>query len=528
MRNRIPLPSHLRRCGKRIPVVAWRGLLCSALIGLYGPPQSTTAESGASLTLYNQHFGVVREPVMLDLEPGLNTVAFSEITAHLEPPSVILRDPAGKVSLRIVEQNYRNDPVSQEFLLQVFEGEEIDFLTTVDGQPATVRGRIVRAPYVMHAQAMQRYGQRYATTQRMRGGAGGGNAPIIEVDGLLRFQLPGLPLFPELGDDSIMKPTLHWTLEADQAVREQLELSYLSGGFSWEADYNWVVPEEGDRGALLGWVTMDNQSGRTFPDARIKLLAGDVSRIQPQDRGVRTEFRAAGVYMAPAEPSVEQREFDEYHIYILTRRTTLRDRETKQVEFVRADEVEGRRLYIYNGSGLFPSFWRTWNPERVRNDQSFGVQSNNRVWIYREIENTEENGLGMPLPAGRVRFYREDTDGALEFVGENEIEHTPRNETLRIYTGNAFDLVGERRRTDFQRDNRHNTITESFEIKVRNRKQDESVTIAVVEPLYRWYTWEIVEYSAPFEQLDSQTIRFPTPVDPDEEVVITYTVKYTW
>lgn len=479
------------------------------------------ARSAPSLTLYNQHFGVVREQVPLRLAAGINDVSFSEITAHVEPQSVILRDPQGGVGVRILEQNYRNDPVSQDLLLQYFEGQEIDFERTVQGEREIVRGRIVRAPYVMHQSAMQRFGNQYASTQLMRG-TGASNAPIIEVDGQLRFSLPGLPLFPELGDDSIMKPTLHWQLAADEAFNGQLELSYLSGGFTWAADYNLLIPDVGDEGTLIGWVTMENHSGRTFENARIKLIAGEVSRVQPTDQGrPQVMMRSAPA----ARQEVEQREFDEYHLYTLPRETTLRTRETKQVEFVRGEQVKAQRQYIYNGSGIRNPFDSLGNQ---RDNQAFGVQSNAKVWVYRIIENTRDNGLGMPLPAGKVRFYREDLDGSLEFIGENMIGHTPRNETLRLYTGDAFDLVGERIRTNFDRDASRRMITESFEIKVRNRKENETVAINIVEPLYRWSSWEITNHSDLYRKVDSQTIDFLVKVGPGEEKVVTYTVQYTW
>lgn len=494
-----------------------------ALIGLIAIPLSGEDAPTPSLTLYNQNFGVVREPVPLQLSAGINEISFSEITAHLEPQSVILRDPAGGVGVRILEQNYRNDPVSQDLLLQHFEGQEIDFERTTQGEREIIRGRIVRAPYVMHQDAMRRFGNQYLHMQMARG-TGAGNAPIIEVDGQLRFSLPGLPLFPQLADDSIMKPTLHWQLATDAAFDGMLELSYLSGGFTWAADYNLLIPEEGNIGTLIGWVTMENHSGRTFENAHIKLIAGEVSRIQPGQRPQEAMMRMQ-VAQVGREQAVEQREFDEYHLYTLPRQTTLRTREIKQVEFVRGEEVEARPRYIYNGSGIRNPFANLGNQ---RDNQSFGVQSNSRVWVYRMIENTRENGLGIPLPAGKVRFYREDIDGSPEFIGENMIDHTPRDETLRIYTGDAFDLVGERTRTHFDRQSARNTITESFEIKVRNRKEEETVSIHIVEPLYRWSGWEITEHSDTYRQLDSQTIEFLVQVAPGEEKVVTYTVRYTW
>ena len=226
---------------------------------------------------------MVRDTVPIDLKQGINNVRFTETTAHLEPDSVILRDSTGKTNLQILEQNYRNDPVSQELLLSFFEGKTIDFLVVEPNKPNTiVQGKIVRSGYARHSQeAMQRYGQRYAMAQSaMAYQSGGMSQPIIEVDGKLRFALPGQPLFPPLGDDTILKPTIEWQLQADKAAKLDAELAYVTGGMSWEADYNIVAPEKSDLLDFVGWVTMDNQSGKTFENAKIKLMAGDVSKIQ--------------------------------------------------------------------------------------------------------------------------------------------------------------------------------------------------------------------------------------------------------
>ena len=246
--------------------------------------------SQPALTIYNQNFAVVRDTVPIDLKQGINNVRFTETTAHLEPDSVILRDSTGKTNLQILEQNYRNDPVSQELLLSLFEGKTIDFLVVEPNKPNTiVQGKIVRSGYARHSQeAMQRYGQRYAMAQSaMAYQSGGMSQPIIEVDGKLRFALPGQPLFPPLGDDTILKPTIEWQLQADKAAKLDAELAYVTGGMSWEADYNIVAPEKSDLLDFVGWVTMDNQSGKTFENAKIKLMAGDVSKIQ-QAEGLAT------------------------------------------------------------------------------------------------------------------------------------------------------------------------------------------------------------------------------------------------
>jgi hypothetical protein len=355
----------------------------------------------------------------------------------------------------------------------------------------------------------------------------GAGQPIIELDGVLRFGLPGTPLFPSLADDTILEPTLHWLLETDAAGRLEAELSYVTGGMSWKADYNVVAPQQGDVLDLVGWVTIDNQCGKTFEDARVKLMAGDVSKIQPQNgmAGGRRSLLAPG-YSSSGPPVTEQT-FDEYHLYTLRQTTTLRDRETKQVEFVRAAGVQSRRLYIYDGARIDHWRYRGWDPYSLRTNREYGNQSNPKVWVMREFENTTDNSLGIPLPAGRLRFYRSDDDGQLEFTGENEIDHTPQDETIRVYTGSAFDLVGERRRTHFEVSNTQDWLDEAFEIKIRNHK-DESIEVRIVEHLYRWRSWEIVEKSRDYLKTDSQTIDFRVQVPPNGEQTVTYKVHYTW
>ena len=443
---------------------------------------------------------------------------------------MILRDPAGKTNLQILEQNYRNDPVSQELLLSLFEGKSIDFLVTEPNQPSKiVSGKVIRSGYAAHNQmAMRRYGQAYAMAQSsMAYGGGGTSQPIIEIDGKLRFSLPGQPLFPALTGDTILKPTLNWQIQADKAGKFDAELAYVTGGMSWEADYNVVAPENSDLVDVIGWVTMDNQSGKTFENAKIKLMAGDVSKIQPGEAhdmmgGGRNELA-----MRAAAPAVTEKAFEDYHLYSLARPTTLRDRETKQVEFVRANKVQSQKVYVYDGLKIDWNQYRGYRMENMRNNQDLGTEMDTKVAIMREFKNSEANHLGMPLPKGRVRFYKQDADKQLEFTGENTIDHTPKDETLRIYTGNAFDLVGERRRTNIKVDSNNHWLDETFEIVLRNHKK-EPVEIKVVEHLFRWTNWEIKEKSDTFLKTNAQTMEFRVPVKPDEEKKITYTVHYSW
>ena len=514
--------------------LALAGLACGITVRARGEAGNTAApappgaEAGAaaSLTIYNQMFAVVRQMIPLELRAGVNQVSYNEITAHLEPDSVILRDPSGARRLEILEQNYRNDPVSQELLLSLNEGKTIEFQTKdKDGKDVITPGKIVRSGYVPHYAAMSQYGQNYAMQQYgyVQGGSG---QPIIEVNGKLQFVLPGMPIFPALADDTILKPTLDWQIQSDKPGATNAELSYVTGGMRWQADYNILAPEEGDVLDVVGWVTLDNQSGKTFPNARIKLMAGDVSKLQQGGVGGVMSMEALDARAGAAAPPVTERKFDEYHLYTLERPTTLRDREMKQVEFIRAAGVKAQRIYVYDGLKTDRNT-AGWGFENIRNNPTYGTQSNPKVWVMQEIKNSEENHLGMPLPKGRVRFYRRDKDGQVEFTGENVIDHTPKDELLRFYTGNAFDLVGERRRTYYKLDSADNWMDEAFEIKLRNHTKG-ATEIRVVEHLYRWSSWEISQKSAPFEKVESQTIEFRVSVPADREAKITYMVHYTW
>jgi hypothetical protein len=470
-----------------------------------GAAMTLVAFAQPALTIYNQNFAVVRDTVPLDLKAGANPVTYAGATAQVEPDSVILRDPAGKHSLQILEQNYRNDPVSQELLLSLFEGKTIDFgkVRMKDNTQTTelIPGKIIRSGFI----------------------PGGGNEqPIIEVNGKLQFSLPGQPLFPDLGSDTILKPAFNWLLQSDKPGAFDAEVGYVTGGFDWSASYNLVSPEQGDQCDLVGWITMNNQSGKTFEDAKIKLMAGDVNKIQPPRLTMLGGMRAKAMNMAMADESaaVTEKAFDEFHLYSIARATTLHDHETKQVEFVHAEKMYAPTIYVYDGAEGYRFYGLNY-------DRGYGQNDNKKITVMREFRNAETNQLGIALPAGKLRFYRRDDGGQLQFVGENTIDHTPRNETVRVTTGNSFDLVGERKQTNFHVDTADKWIDETFEIKLRNHKK-EPVEIRVVEHLYRWSNWDITAKSNDFEKKDSQTIDFNVPVKPEEEKTLTYTVHYSW
>ena len=443
-----------------------------------------------ALTIYNGGYAVVRETLPIDLKSGVNQVSFAGVTAQVEADSVILRDIKGIAEFQILEQSYRNDPVSQAMLLSLFEGKTLEFVRLETNKPdRVVTGKVVRSGFVP-----------------------GGNfvEPIIEVDGKLQFSLPGSPLFPSLGNDNVLKPTLNWKLNSASSGKIDAEVAYLSNGFTWEASYNLVATDKSDLLDVVGWVTMNNQSGMTFTEAKIKLMAGDVNRAQPEYPRVARAM-AMNALTISADKVVTEKSFDEFHLYTLGNPATLRDKETKQVEFVRASGVKAERLYVFDGADQ--------NRE--------GSDSPGKVQVYREFKNSEVNKLGMALPKGKVRFYTQDGDRQLEFVGENRIDHTPKDEVIRVLTGNSFDLVGEHRMTNNTEDGANRLATQSFEIKVRNRKK-EPVEIHVVEHAARGGNWTLTAQSQPHEKKDAITFEFLVPLKPDEEKVITYTIRYTW
>lgn len=472
-----------------------------------GEPSQGSADQPA-ITIYNANFAVVRQSIPLDLKAGVNRVTFAEATAHIEPDSVMLRDPLGRRTLQILEQNYRNDPVSQELLLFLNEGKTLDFQT---------------------AQWVDKEGQEHKNivqAKLIRSGYQNQGRPIVEVNGRLEFNLPGQPIFSALGNDTILKPTLDWVLQTDHAGASRAELSYVTGGMKWHADYNVVAPLKGDTIDLIGWITIDNQTGKPFENARIKLIAGDVNKITPGGSPISGQNSGDRVVLMSLASVVGEKSFDEYHLYTLERPTTLHDRETKQVEFVVASGVKSQKLYVYSGAAI-DGRYGYYGYEQIRNDASYGTQSNAKVWVMQEFKNSKANHLGMPLPKGRLRFYRRDDDGQMEFTGENTIDHTPGDEIIRVYTGNAFDVVGERRRVEYNLNSLGRSLDESFEIKVRNHKK-EAVDVRVVEKLYRGTNWEIVQKTDDYTKQDAQSIEFRIKVPPDGERVVTYKVHYSW
>jgi len=294
---------------------------------------SASFAADPALTIYNGGYAVVRETLPIDLKSGVNQVSFAGATAQVEADSVILRDVAGKAEFQILEQSYRNDPVSQAMLLSLFEGKTLEFVRHENNKPdRIIVGKVVRSGFVPGGSFVE---------------------PIIDVDGKLQFSLPGEPIFPSLGTDNVLKPTLNWKLNSASSGKIDAEVAYLSRGFTWEASYNLVAEEKGDSLDVVGWITMNNHSGMIFNDAKVKLMAGDVNRVQPDYSLGRGRGMGSGAVAMSAEKVVTEKSFDEFHLYTLGNPVTLRDKETKQVEFVRATGVKAERIYVYEGEGNY-------------------------------------------------------------------------------------------------------------------------------------------------------------------------------
>ncbi|MEX2089825.1 MAG: hypothetical protein WEB62_08625, partial [Bacteroidota bacterium] len=275
---------------------------------------------------------------------------------------------------------------------------------------------------------------------------------------------------------------------------------------------------------LTGWVTLTNHSGTSFKNAGLKLVAGDVNVVQEQfDNDLRL-MKTQAVADAAA-PQFKQTDLFEYKLYTLQRRTDINQNETKQVELVSAHGVPATKIFVYDG---LADSWRGWyRNSSYRSQGSFGQQSNTKVGVYVTFKNDAVSGMGMPLPKGKVRVYKQDDDGKQQFVGEDMIDHTPKDEPVRLYLGNAFDLVGERAQKDFKSIASGRIVEETIEIKVRNHKE-ETATVQVYEHPWRWSQWEIVKSNTEWTKVDQTTLNFPVKIRKDGEAVITYTIRYSW
>ncbi|HET7010379.1 MAG TPA: hypothetical protein VFI11_06355 [Anaerolineales bacterium] len=457
-------------------------------------PTAEAAEGGLSLTVYNQGTALVRDRRQVQLTQGANELRFGDVAASIDPTSVLfssLTDPAGTF---VLEQNYEFDLVGSAALLEKYLDEQITVVTQdgtlYAGKLLSGRGDIILED-------------------------DDGRVTVVRADDIQEFS------FPELPEGLITRPTLVWRLMAQKAGAQDVEITYLTGGISWQADYVLLLGADERSLDLDGWVTVSNTSGATFGDALLKLIAGDLNRLPQAGLDVMEEQLRAMATQTPA--AVEQREFFEYHLYEIPRPVTVRDNETKQIEFVSAQGIGAAKFFVYDGQQCQSYYWYCAYSGYPQIEPTYGVVSNPKVLVMVEFDTDD---VEADLPRGRVRLYQEDIDGAALLIGESQIDHTPKGEQLRLYTGDAFDIVGERIQTDFRRPSEH-SLEETYEITLRNHK-DEAVEVRVVEHLFRWSEWRILNASDGYEKMDSSTIEFRVNVPAEGETTVTYTVRYSW
>ena len=446
------------------------------------------------LTVYNQNLGLVKDRREIRIDKGIQKIEFMDVAAQIDPTSVHFKSLSYPNKCSVLEQNFEYDLISREKLLQKYIGKEIELERRFgkDGE----KKEIIKG-----------------TLLSTIGGLTIKSGDKILVNPSGEISLSKLP------EGLILKPTLSWLLENEISGEHKIEVNYLTNGINWNADYVIVSDKDDKNLDLTGWVTIDNKSGATYKDAKLKLIAGDIHRASPT--GVAAENVMYAAKAKSAAPQFEEKSFFEYHLYTLQRRTTVRDNETKQIEFVSGTNVPVKKLYIYDGAAQKFYGYNQWS----RVDRNYGVQSNKKVYVMLDFKNSKENNLGIPLPKGKMRVYKEDSDKSLEFIGEDFIEHTPKDENVRIYLGDAFDFVGERVQTDFK--NGDDFADETFKITIRNHKE-EAVEIRVVEKLYRWSNWKISQKSQDYEKKDSRTIEYKLKIPKNGENTITYTVHYWW
>ena len=329
-------------------------------------------------------------------------------------------------------------------------------------------------------------------------------------------------MFPKLPGSAVLRSELSWKISAKEAVKFDAELVFISAGLNWEANYNAITAGDGTIRELTGWITVKNNLSAHFENAKVKVVGGEVNRAGETQavEGYSAEPRER--HMVEPPPAPELRTFDEYHEYLLPRPVTLSEGETSQVEFIRAHDVGAKRSFIYDGSlGNVDS--RGINSAIL--DPQWSTQSSKTVAIVYEFKNAAAHHLGIPLPAGRIHFYGSDQDGQLQFAGDAGLDNTASNEMIRLSTGSAFDLAGERKQTNFQINQSQHTATETFEIRLRNHRK-EKTEIRVQEHPARWREWEITAHSLPFEKLNQRTIEFRLPIGAEEEKTITYSIRY--
>ena len=473
------------RCA--LPVFA---LLAAAAGFAADPPQNadSTAKDRTSVavTVYNQNLALVREVRTLNLsKSGATFLRFMDVPSQINPRTVHVQ-PLGGGGLEVLEQNYEYDLISPEKLMEKYVGREVEIVEQADD----LTTRTVKA-----------------TLLSVNGG------PVYKVGDRIVLGQGGKITLPDLPADLVARPTLVWSLDADKAGSLPTEVSYLTDGMNWSADYVAVVDADDKKAGLSGWVTIDNHSGAGFQNATLKLVAGNVRRMQPDQLMAMEADSRMRVMSAKAAPQFQEEGFFEYHLYTLDRPATIKDNQTKQLALFSAAGVPVTKKLLVASQ---QNWWQS-------NSMGTGMQPQ-KVAVVLELKNDQASSLGMPLPKGIVRVYKKDKSGAEQFVGEDSIDHTPKDETIRLHVGDAFDVVAERSQTDYKAISPRELET-AWVLSLRNRK-DEDVVVTVREPMHG--DWKLISSSLPGQKVDQQTLEFQVTVPKNKEVKLSYRVGVRW
>jgi hypothetical protein len=440
-------------------------------------------QTGVALTIYNVNLGLVKDQRRIKLFTGIGDLRFMDVAAQIISTSVHIKSLLDPETLQVLEQNYEYDLLNPQKLLDKYVGKEVKLYTK---NPFTEREELVTATLLAN-----------------------NGQPIFKIGDEITFGHPGRIIFPGVPENLNAKPTLVWMIENTLPSMQKIEASYLTSGINWRSDYVVTLNDRDDKADLSGWVTIDNQSGTTYKNAKLKLVAGDVNRVKDEYEYKDKMMRVAESAAKAAAPQFKDDSFFEYHIYTLERPATVRDNQTKQISLVTADDIPVKKELLYSGANYY--YYGRYG-EAV---------SNQKIGVFVDIQNKKENNLGMPLPKGTVRVYKADKEGSLQFVGEDSIDHTPKDEKLRIRLGYAFDVVGGRKQTDWRKI-AYDTYEAAFEISLRNHKK-EDVVVKVVEPIPG--DWTMLSSSHDYKKSDAFAAEFDVPVPRDKEVKLAYRVR---
>ncbi len=451
---------------------------------------------GISLTIYNQNFGLVRDSRQMDLKNGINYVSCQDVAAKIDPTSVSFTSLTAPNQVVVREQNYKYDLIDPNTILNKSIGKRALFKQFVgNGSVVELVGTLLNGPSA-------NIGTPEGGTSEVSQGLvlKTGNGIILNPQGQVELA--------ELPAGLVSKPSLDWKLETDKSGTHDIEIAYQTADINWKCDYVAVANQDDTKCDITSWVTLDNKSGGTYKDSALKLIAGDVHKVTNEGQPQMEAAMDMAVPAAPPPPQFSEQSFAEYHLYTLAGKTDVNNNETKQLSLFNAASVPVKKLFVLESGD-----------NRVYEGGENGDKR--KIQIKLEMQNSADNHLGMPMPKGKVRVYKKDSDGALQFVGEDQIDHTPRDEKIRIYLGDAFDVVGERRQTN-QEQPSSRLQRLSYEISLRNHKK-EAVHVQVIEHAYG--TWKLVAQSHPSTKKDSHTFEFPIDVPANAEVKVTYTIE---